>query len=232
MTSVDPPLLLPRAEQRRAGEEAEVDGEAVAVLKPRLSPVEEHAGPRGDAVDRDRLGERARVRRVLPDELEHRESPEQEDRRPQPEPVRIRTGLPVPAHLAGDPGGEIRRRPPRVEHGPDVAEHDADQHHAHPEDDVDERRGEVLARAVRAELRQPTRGRRTGRASPPGSTRRVQSDRTKRCSPSGSGVPAPSSSFGRFQSAPSARNERMSTVAPPMRNSQPGTGRSLIPPRP
>ena len=52
-----------------------------------------------------------------------------------------------------NPRDEISRRAPRVEHRPDVPEHDGDEHHPDPEDDVDERRREVRARPDRSERR-------------------------------------------------------------------------------
>ena len=67
--------------------------------------------------------------------------------------------------------------------------------------------------------------------SPLTTTRRYGESR-KRWRPSGSGRPVPGSSFGFVQSAPSATNETTSTVAPPTRNSHPGTGRSRMPPMP
>ena len=81
----EPALVL--AERRDPGEQAEVDGEAVAVLVPRPPAEGGHPEPHHVAVERDRERERARARRLGVGELERREAGEEDRAGPDAEPL-------------------------------------------------------------------------------------------------------------------------------------------------
>ena len=133
------------AEGRDAGEQAEVDREALTVVRPPVPPVGEHREPGDQAVEDDRHRDRPRVAGVPVRELERCER-EQEDRsRPAAPPVRIgERRLPADARPLRDPGGCIRSGAPRAQHRPDVSEQSAERRQAQPEVDEDEARSEVL----------------------------------------------------------------------------------------
>ena len=144
--------MLP--ERRDPCEQAEVDGEAVAARVPRVPPVGGHAEPHRIAVERDRERQRARTGRLGVAELERREAEEEERTRPDAEPLRIlERCLPLLSELPPDPVDPVRKRSPRVEHGPHVSEQHLHRHEAEPEDHVDECRREVLRRRGLAEER-------------------------------------------------------------------------------
>ena len=153
MSSVRPSSSSTTAEERNARDEAEVDGEPVPVLPPRFAAEDRHPRPRRDAVDADGDREHARLRCVGVYELERDEREEEQDGRPEPERCGIgRVSRDQPA-LARAPGDGVGHSTPGVEDGPDVPENDRDHDHPHPEGDVDERRGEICARALGAERR-------------------------------------------------------------------------------
>ena len=133
------------AEGRDAGEQAEVDGEALPVLRPFVAAVREHREPGHEAVEDDRDRDRARVAVVPVRELEGREGEQEDGARPAPPPLRVRERrLPAEPGALRDPGGGVGGRPPRAQHGPDVAEERAERRHAQPEVDEDEPWGEVV----------------------------------------------------------------------------------------
>ena len=219
----EPAVVL--AERRDPREQAEVDREAVAVLVPGPPAERGHPEPHRVAVERDRESERARARRLRVGELQRREQRERDGAGPDAEPPRVVEGRrPLLAQQPPEPRERRSHREPRVQHRPDIAEQHLQRPGPEPEDDVDERRGEVLADdgSPISAVRKTSTSRPAERAPTMPwrrAERRIRSSRR-------SGRPAARRSNCRFQSAPSARNEKMRTTAPPQKKSL-GTGRSL-----
>ena len=80
-------------------------------------------------------------------ELEGRIEEEEERGRPASQTLGVLRSRPgLETEPVQHPGQRIRRRLPGVQHRPDVSKQDDHRHETEPEDDVDERRGEVPAR--------------------------------------------------------------------------------------
>ena len=222
----EPAVALP--ERRDPREQAEVDGERLAVLDPRPAAVGGHPEPVDVAVERDRERQRARAGGIGVAELERGEAEEQERRRPDTESLRIgERRRPRPPEPRPDPGDAVREREPRVEDRPDVPEQHLHRDEAEPEDHVDEGRREVLRRGRLADERgQEDEREQPGRDSAEQSAQRRERSEALERRPAAAGRRRARSSWGCLQSAPSARNERTRTTAPPQKKSQSGTGRS------
>ena len=147
-------LALTDGKRGHTGEEAEIGRERLAVREPGCSP--EHCSPHpGDGrVDDDREPEWPGSGGVPVGELERRIEKEEERGRPAPQPHRIFGSR---ARLETDPVHHPRQgvggRLPGVQHRPDVSEQDDDRYETEPEDDVDERRGDIPARRDVAHVR-------------------------------------------------------------------------------
>ena len=110
------------------------------------------------AVERDGERERPRVAGSRVRELERGEAEEQHRPRASA-PIRSgRTASGAPrARFLVEPDRRVRDRAPRAQRPPDVPEQQRQRHGPEPEDDVDERRREVLVRG--SSLRSPRMGR-------------------------------------------------------------------------
>src|SRR5262249_17898442 len=118
------------------------------------TPTPRHTGERPVRVEGNRDRERPRVRRRRVRELERDEREEGRRRRvppPPPRPVEDRPRL-LPAELE-HPHRSVRKRTPRAQGAPDVAEQHRQEWDAEPEDDVHERRREVQELGGRPEER-------------------------------------------------------------------------------
>ena len=140
----DEPPVAP-GEGRDAGEQAEVDGEALPVLGPLVAAVREHCEPGHEAVEDDRDRDRARVAVVPVRKLEGREGEQEDGAWPTAPPLRVRERrLPAEPGALRDPGGGVGGRPPRAQRRPDVPEERAERRDAQPEVDEDEPWREVV----------------------------------------------------------------------------------------
>ena len=147
-----PPLV--QRQDREPGDQAEVDGERLAVSQPDVSSERGHSDPSDPAVDRDGEREHPRVGGVRVRELHRCETEEEERRRPATEPVRVgERRFPVECRAAPAPRDEVGRGAPRTEPGPDVPEQDRERNEADPEEHQDERRGEVRSDGTLADER-------------------------------------------------------------------------------
>ena len=131
-------------------EEAEVDPERVAEARPRLGAIDAHADDLRRRVGQDHHRQGARVGLVRVRQLDPRERQDPERRRPAPEPVRIRDRVRPGADALHQPAGAAADRQPRIERAEDVAEDEAQDRDADPEQDVDHRRGEIAERVLHA----------------------------------------------------------------------------------
>ena len=139
------PSRTPHGRDQR--EEAEQDGEGLAVADPHLAAEGRHPEERDVGVEGDRERERAWARRVRVRELERGEGEEERRRRPAPRLLRVlgeRTRL--RARALAYPDVRVGQRPPRTEGPPDVPEEHREERDTEPEDDVDPRRREVPER--------------------------------------------------------------------------------------
>ena len=152
----DRPVTL--GERCHAGEERELGCEPLAASRPGVSTEDGHAGERPVRVEGRRDAEHARVRGPRMRELEGDEREERERGGEATEPFGIREERPRSATSAlQQPHGRVRNCAPRRENTPDVPEEHGQEREPQPEEHVDERGREVLARDSRSEELRPER---------------------------------------------------------------------------
>ena len=128
--------------RREAGKGPREDGEELDVAEPGLGAEEGRAEDRRHAVDEHRGGHGARLLGRIPDQLGPAPAQEEHDRRPLPEPIRVRERR--DAAPSQEPVDGARGRRQRADEVPHVPDERRDESEPDPEVDPDEHGRRVL----------------------------------------------------------------------------------------
>ena len=144
--------IAPPVQRRQPCEEPEVHAERIRAVAPRRDSVDAHADQLHDGVGEREDRQRPRVIALDVAQLHPDEGEDPQRRGPTAQALRVgkRLGERLAGHARRRPTREPADRPPRIERPEHVARQERDARDPDPEQHVDDRRQQVVARLLRA----------------------------------------------------------------------------------